>query len=223
MKVGNNSNLKTRFIMYFVGLFIMTLGVALSVKSNLGVSPVSSIPYTITCVWGLEMGRATILFHIVLVLIQIVLLRKNFQVKNILQVAIGVVFGMFTTFCNWCVTFLPDPHSIVVRILMILLSVCLVAWGIFFYMPPDIMPLAGEGVMQTVSKITKIEFPKVKVAFDISMVVISLVTCLVMLHGFGSVGLGTIISAVLVGVVLGVISKRFGSWRDGILNRKQTA
>ena len=64
-------HLKVRIPMYFIGLFIMTIGIALSVKSNLGVSPVSSIPYTITCVWGIEMGKATILFHIVLVLLQI--------------------------------------------------------------------------------------------------------------------------------------------------------
>ena len=46
--------------MYLIGLFIMTAGIAVSVKSNLGVSPVSSIPYTMTCVWGIEMGKATI-------------------------------------------------------------------------------------------------------------------------------------------------------------------
>ena len=59
-----------RLICYFVGLFIMTAGIAISVKSNLGVSPVSSIPYTMTRCWGLEMGKATILFHCVLVLIR---------------------------------------------------------------------------------------------------------------------------------------------------------
>ena len=66
-----------RLVAYLVGLFIMTAGIAVSVKSNLGVSPVSSIPYTITCVFGMEMGNATILFHVVLVLLQILLLRKN--------------------------------------------------------------------------------------------------------------------------------------------------
>ena len=95
--------------MYFIGLFVMTIGIALSVKSNLGVSPVSSIPYTMTCVWGIEMGKATILFHIVLVLIQILLLRKNFKTVQWLQVLIGVVFGYFTTFCNYLVSFLPTP------------------------------------------------------------------------------------------------------------------
>lgn len=63
-------NYAIRFLVYIVGLFIMTLGISLSVKSNLGVSPVSSIPYTITCITGLEMGKATILFHIVLVVMQ---------------------------------------------------------------------------------------------------------------------------------------------------------
>lgn len=48
----------------------MTLGISMSVKSDFGVSPVSSIPYTITCITGLEMGKATILFHIGLVVMQ---------------------------------------------------------------------------------------------------------------------------------------------------------
>lgn len=43
--------------MYFIGFFIMTIGIALSVKSNLGISPVSSIPYTITCVWEIELEK----------------------------------------------------------------------------------------------------------------------------------------------------------------------
>ncbi len=69
-----SENYAVRFVVYLIGLFIMTLGVSMSVKSNLGVSPVSSIPYTITCIIGLEMGKATILFHIVLVILQIAIL-----------------------------------------------------------------------------------------------------------------------------------------------------
>ena len=213
-------NLKKRFIWYILGLFIMTAGIAISVKSNLGVSPVSSIPYTITKVIGLEMGKATIVFHIFLVLIQILLLRSRFKWKNLLQVVVGIVFGYFTTFCNWCVSFLPDPENMVLRICMMLISVVLIAFGIFFYMPADIMPLAGEGCMQAVSDVTGIAFHKVKIMFDITMVAISLITCLIVLHGLGSVGIGTVLAAVLVGFVLGLINKRFGSARDRLLGLK---
>ena len=37
-------NLARRLAMYTAGLFVMTVGIALSVKSRLGVSPISSIP-----------------------------------------------------------------------------------------------------------------------------------------------------------------------------------
>lgn len=210
-------NLRVGLVMYFAGLFIMTIGIALSVKSDLGVSPVSSIPYTITCVWGLEMGKATILFHAALVLIQILILRRAFQVKNLLQIVVGVIFGYFTTFCNWCVSFLPTPENLAIRLGMVILSTILVAFGIFFYMPPDIMPLAGEGVMQTISDVTGIAFPKVKIAFDCSMVAVSLATCLIVLHRLGSVGIGTVIAAVLVGTFLGFVNKLFSRWRDSLL------
>lgn len=205
--------------MYFVGLFIMTVGISISVKSNLGVSPVSSIPYTITCVWGVEMGKATIAFHCVLVLFQIMLLRKKFKVKNLLQIAVGIIFGYFTTFCNYVVSFLPTPEHLFVRLLMMLISAFVIALGIFFYVPADIMPLAGEGIMQTISELAKIEFSKVKMAFDITMVAISLAACLAILHNLGSVGIGTVVAAVLVGVLLGMITKAFGTWRDHLLQK----
>ena len=80
-----NDNIKIRLVVYLIGLFIMTLCISMSVKSNLGVSPVSSIPYTITCITGLEMGKATILFHIVLVALQFVILRGAFQIKSLLR------------------------------------------------------------------------------------------------------------------------------------------
>ena len=206
--------------MYFGGFLIMTAGIAISVKSNLGVSPVSSIPYTLTCVWGIEMGKATILFHCALVLIQLLILRKKFRPIILLQVPVGVVFGYFTTFCNWCVSFLPDPHNIVLRLGMMLISSVLIAIGIFFYMPANLIPLAGEGTMQAVSDVTGIAFSKVKVGFDVSMVTVSLVVCLIMLHGLGSVGIGTVAAAFLVGIILGYITKWFGKYRDAVLLKK---
>lgn len=213
-------NMKVRIPMYFIGLFIMTIGIALSVKSNLGVSPVSSIPYTMTCVWGIEMGKATIIFHAALVLIQILILRKRFKPINLLQVVVGIVFGYFTTFCNYLATFLPSTDNIAMRIVLMLVSTVFIAVGIFFYLPANLIPLAGEGVMQAVSDVTKIEFSKVKIGFDCSMVIISVITCLICIHSLGSVGAGTVIAAFLVGFNLGRVNKAFGAKRDKFLGKR---
>lgn len=209
-----SSNIVVRCIIYFFGLLIMTLGVAVSVKSDLGVSPVSSIPYTMTCVWGIEMGKATIFFHAALVLVQVILLRRKFQLKNLLQIPVGVLFGYMTTFSNHLMTFLPDPGNIYIRLGMVVISTVLVAIGLFFYVPADIIPLAGEGVMLAISKVADKAFSTVKIAFDITMVLISLITCLILIHSLGSVGIGTVIAAVMVGMVLKLITKLFGEARD---------
>lgn len=211
------NNMKIRLIVYLIGLFIMTLGISMSVKSNLGVSPVSSIPYTITCITGLEMGKATILFHIVLVALQFLILRGAFQIKSLLQVVVGVIFGYFTTFSNYLFSFLPTTDNLFIRLIMMLGSTVLIAVGIFFYLPADIIPLAGEGVMKAVADVTHIPFNKVKIAFDVTMVAISLISCLIVLRTLGSVGIGTVIAALLVGAILGVVTKFFGEKRDRLL------
>ena len=214
-------HLNVRIPMYLIGLFIMTIGVALSVRSNLGVSPGSSMPYTITCVWGIEMGKATILFHIVLVLLQILLLRKKFKPTQLLQVLVGIVFGYFTTFCNYMVSFLPSPANLGIRIFMLLLSTVVIAFGIFLYLPADLIPLAGEGCMQAVSSVTHVEFSKVKICFDCTMVLVSAITCLTILHHLGSVGIGTIVAAILVGVIVGIFTRAFGRQRDQLLGKTE--
>ena len=219
-RAGNN--MAVRVPVYITGLFIMTLGIGISVKSDLGVSPVSSIPYTMTCVWGIEMGKATILFHAALVAIQIILLQRRFRLRNLLQVPVGIMFGYFTTFSNYLMSFLPDPHNIAIQLGMLLISTLLVAVGLFFYVPADIIPLAGEGVMLAVADVTKKQFSTIKLLFDISMVVISLITCLILLHSLGSVGIGTVIAAVLVGVELKLITRLLGEVRDRRLHFGET-
>ncbi len=114
-------------------------------------------------------------------------------------------------------TFLPDPSNFGVRLGMMLVSVFLIAFGIFLYVPTDIMPLAGEGAMLAISQVSGVAFSTIKIIFDCSMVAVSLVTCLVMLHALGSVGVGTVVAAVLVGTVLKGITKVLGKQRDAWL------
>lgn len=210
-------NYITRLPVYFIGLFIMTLGISMSVKSDFGVSPVSSIPYTITYITGMEMGKATILFHVGLVVLQIIILRKDFKIKNLLQVFVGIVFGYFTTFSNYLFSFLPDVDNMIIRIALMLGSAVFIAVEIFFYLLADIVPLAGEGAMQAITENSNIAFNKVKIGFDVSMVSVSLISCIVVLKAFGSVGMGTVVAAVLVGTVLGAVTKAFGAKRDYLL------
>ncbi|WP_276954915.1 DUF6198 family protein [Methanobrevibacter woesei] len=197
-----------RIFNYVFGLFLITLGVGLSIKSNLGSTPVSSIPYTLNVIWGIEIGVATVIFHTMLVITELILLRRAFKPKHFLQVPVGILFGFFTTISVNLVNLLPDTSNIILIAIMVLVSTFLVALGLFFYVPTNIVPLSVEGITQAIAIVSNQPFTKVKVCFDVSVVVLSFVLCFIFTGVIGgSVGIGTIFSAIFVGITLKYINK----------------
>ncbi len=210
-----------RLIKYLLGLFILTIGVGFAIKSNLGAAPVSAFPYTLQVITGLEIGLGTILFQSVLVLIQILLLRKKFKIKNLLQIPVGVVFGWMTTASTALVGLIPDSDTIIFRISMVLIGSFFIALGIALYVPADIVPLPSEGVIKTVSDLSKVSFSNIKIAFDCTMVVLSGIVCYFATGTLKSVGVGTVVLAILVGLINKLILKVFQKIKD-IQQRKET-
>lgn len=196
-----------RIFNYIFGLFLITLGVAFSIKSNLGSAPVSSIPYAINLIWLIEIGIATFLFHAFLVVIEVLLLRRNFRPKHFLQVFVGVLFGAFTSFSVSLMYFVPPTDYFITSLLMIALSIFFIALGLFFYVPTNIVPLSVEGVTQSIAIVTNRPFSRIKVYFDITVVASALILSYLFLGNFGSVGLGTILGALFVGTTVKYIHK----------------
>lgn len=199
-----------KLLFYFSGLMIMTVGVAVSVKSALGVSPISSIPYTFTLVSGIDLGVSTMLFSTLMVVLQILLLRKQYEMIHLLQLPIGIVFGAFLTLSGKMTNLFPDSDSFLLHFILMLISTIIIATGVFLYVSSGLVPLPTEGFVLAVSIVTKKAFSTIKVFYDVSMVLISTVTCLLMLHSLGSVGIGTIFAALLVGNEVKLLTKLFG-------------
>lgn len=206
-----------RLFFYIAGLLIMTFGVAISIRSDLGVSPISSIPYTLTCVAGMDMGLSTTVCSIAFIIMQVIILRKQFRPFDLMQLPVSIMFGAFMTFCTGLVKYMPEPGNFGVKIIMMLISTVVVAIGVFMYVSSGYITLPTEGIMIAVVRVWKFQFGSVKRAFDITMVVISGITCLIFIKELGSVGIGTIISAVLVGTEIKLLTKWFGAAKDRFL------
>lgn len=196
-----------RIFNYIFGLYLITLGVAFSIKSGLGSAPVSSIPYAMDLIWFINIGVATFIFHAILVVIEWILLRNNFNRKHFLQVFVGVLFGVFTSFSVSLMNFIPPSDSLLVSFLMIFLSVFLIALGLFFYVPTNLIPLSVEGVTQAIAIVSHRPFSKIKVYLDITIVSIALLLSYGFLGELGSVGIGTILAALLIGTTVKYIHK----------------
>ena len=197
----------TRIFNYVFGLYLITLGVAFSIKSGLGSAPVSSIPYAMDLIWLINIGVATFIFHAILVIIEWILLKDKFKRKHFLQIFVGVLFGVFTSFSVSLMNFIPPADTFLIALLMCAISIFLIALGLFFYVPTNLIPLSVEGVTQAIAIVSNRPFSRIKVYLDISIVSIALLLSYGFLGQLGSVGIGTIIGALFIGATVKYIHR----------------
>ncbi|SFH45419.1 Uncharacterized membrane protein YczE [Tindallia magadiensis] len=196
-----------RVMIYIAGMFLLAMGVAFSIKSGLGVSPVSSFPYALSIVLDKDVGLMSALVFMFYVMVQIALLRKEFHLKNLLQVGVASMFGIFVSFSN---TLLVEiyPDTYLSRIYLLLISLVLIAIGIIFYLTANLVPQPPEGMVLSIQKKTGIPFSKVKVIFDCSSVFIAASLLLMVTGKIEGLREGTLIAALGVGKLIGILSKR---------------
>lgn len=181
----------------------MSVGVAFSITSTLGTTPISSISYALTLITNINIGITTFVFNAALILLQFLILRSKFHKKRLLQLINCVLFGYFTDLALYLVSFIPFEPTIPYYVLYLALSIFLIAFGIFVYMPANIAPLPGEGCVEAIAIVTDWRFSTIKIGFDATMVTIALIMCgLWYTNVFGAVYIGTLISAFMVGFTL---------------------
>ena len=86
---------RKRFILFFIGVFLAGLGVALSTRPGLGTSPISSLPYVVTFITPLTLGMTTVSLNMIFMLMQIAILRSRFQWTSLGQIPTLFAFGFF--------------------------------------------------------------------------------------------------------------------------------
>ena len=119
------------------------------------------------------------------------------------------MFGYFTDLSLWILSPMSGlPFD--VNFTLLIVSMFLIAVGILIYMPANIAPLPGEGVVEAISLAYNKRFSKVKVCFDTSMVVLSLIICgLFTSDIFGSVNIGTILAAIFIGIIIRYLTELY--------------
>ena len=199
-------------MVYVVGLFIMAFGVSLSLKSNLGVSPVNSLPNEISLVANsfginLSLGNAVIIIFSCYVLVQILIKRRRFPLIDLTQVVFSVIFGYFTNFTGMLTNASSYLTSLPLRLLFMAVSMVFIAFGVSIYMNAKLVNMPMEGMTLAISEQLGKPFARVKVVVDCSTVILALVLSLVFLHGIEGVGVGTVLAAVCVGLLVKPIQK----------------
>lgn len=197
-----------RYVIYLISLFIISLGASLSIKANLGTSPLICLPYVCSLITNLSVGIVIFLFTILFIVIQIALLGKGFEKRQYLQLVIGFIFSFFVDFSLMIVNFI-NPIGYINQFLLLLFSCLVVAFGVLLEIQTEVVYLPADGVIVAISKVLKKDFPKVKPFVDTSMVIIAAVLSIVFLGYLAGVREGTIISALIIGPIVKILKKYF--------------
>lgn len=191
-----------RFLIYLCGLFIMATGVTVSVKSSLGVSPVTCLANVLYQISSIPLGTCTTLTYCFYICVELLILRKDFQIPMLLQIVASLIFGFLVTLAGNAFAFLPEPDQYWQRWIYLLCSIPLVAFGVMLYLTPAILPTPGEGLSLAVSKKIGKSVASCKMIVDCSLVVFSASISLLYFRKLVGVREGTVISALTVGVVM---------------------
>lgn len=195
-----------RYLIFIIGLYINSFGVAFITKAGLGTSPISSIPYVLSLNFKLTLGNYTILFNILLILLQIIILRKNFKLEHLLQLPVAIAFGYFIDLSMAMLSFIA-PQVYIMKLLYLLIGCLILGFGVYIEVLANVVMLPGESLVRAIVLTAKTEFGTTKVAFDVTMTVCAVILSFVFAHKLDGVREGTIVAALLVGYISRVFSR----------------
>lgn len=198
-----------RFIIYFLGMVSVSLGIVLCAQCDLGISPISSIPFVIKEFTPLTFGTLTMLFHLVNILLQMFLMKKISDIKVLLQVPVAFMFGWQIDLIKSFIAI--DQSNLWMKVVALLLSIFFTAFGMVLMVNMNLVQNPPDGFVKISAEVFKKEFGNVKIIYDVCCVLISIGIGMIVLHQPFGMGVATLASALFVGRLVSVFNKTIGS------------
>lgn len=210
MKNVKPARLAARLGIYCLGLWVLAVGIALSVNCKLGVSPVSSLPYVLSQIVNVSLGTCTTIVYSVYILAQMVMSRK-FQPMLLLQLVFSTLFGYFVDAAKFLLGdfCLPTYFG---QLVMLAASILLIGFSLVLYIDVKIAPMPAEGLVGCIAEKTGKPFSNMKTMFDCASVAAAIVLSLLFLGKLSGIREGTILTALLAGRMMGLLRKWIGPW-----------
>jgi uncharacterized membrane protein YczE len=206
-----------RVLVYISGLCILALGLTLSTKADLGVSPIIAVSFCVSKLTGARFGDMTFLLYASFVIIEMVLHlipgrrcpadRKKAILADALQLPLSYVFTMLL---NVLSSWIQAPDTMALRIAVMLASVILVGIGAALSLDMRLVANPGDGLVQAVSDRTGIELGLAKNIVDITCVTLTCILSMVVSHSIIGVGPGTLIAMLGIGRVIALVNRLLG-------------
>ena len=196
-----------RLVWFSAGILINSFGIVLITKGALGTSQISSIPYVLSLqLPSISFGMFSFIMNMVYIVLQALLLRRQFKPIQLLQIVVNVVFSASIDVFMAMLSFYA-PQQLFTRVLSAIAGCIVLAFGISVEVAPDLIMVPGEGIVAAISKVSGRRFGSVKVVFDVALILIAALLSWLFFGNIVGVGVGTLLSAVSVGQFVNLINR----------------
>lgn len=206
-----------RVLVYVLGLLFLAFGVAISANSNLGISPVNSLPYVVSAVTpeslrlgpiALELnpGNCVVIVFCSYILLQVIILRREFKPVNLFQIVFSTIFGYFVNFTKAIVGDFAIP-TYAGKLVMLAVSILFIAVGVLLYVGTELVPMPMEGLSLAIAGKTGVAFHNMKIIIDCAVVLAGVALSFICLHKLVYIREGTVITAIVTGKVMALVKK----------------
>ena len=194
-----------RFILYLLGLNLIAVAVVLNIRYDLGVAAFSSVMYAISEIYKISLGTASIICYLIFVAVQCILSRRV-TVQYLLEVPLSFAFGLLTDLYDWLVPDFTAP--VLLRAVLFILTMFVTGMGVFLCVKTNLVLTPTDGIVKTIADVFLFPFSATKNIFDLSLVAVSVLLCLLNHTPFYGIGVGTVLTAVFVGRIIRIYEKR---------------
>ena len=208
-----------------LSMFFMTFGVALCVRSNLGSGVISSIPMSFSLAGeaglapGLTIGGYTNIMNVILVIAQIVVLRRRFESIQLFQLLIGFVFGCLLDVNMWLTSYFSAYETLPAQIIAQFMGATILGCAVAIEIRCGSVTMPGEGIQVAISRVSGKPFPIVKIIVDTTLVILAVISgfCFFGSWPWTVVGPGTLFAMFYVGYVVKLVNPHL-RWFDRLLD-----
>ena len=186
-----------RAMILFFGLFIFGLGDSLLIQSQIGNAPWSVLAQGLSQRLDITLGWSTFLISSLVLLLWIPLKERPGlgTISNIVVIAVAIQIG---------ITFFPQPDDFLIAVFYCLIGISLVGFGSALYITCGLGSGPRDGLMTAIHTRSGVRIGRVRLAIEAFVLVLGASLG-------GTVGLGTLLFAVLIGqsiaIALGVVAR----------------
>jgi uncharacterized membrane protein YczE len=195
-----------RWSTFMIGLIIMSLGIAMMIRAELGGAPWDVLHIGLTIQFGLTVGTWSIVLGGIILGITAILMKSFPQIGAFINM---IIVGVFIDLFLWII---PSPDNIILQFFLLLAGILIIGYGIGIYIAPGCGAGPRDSLMLALQIKTGWKVQYVRILMEIVVLVAGW-------YMGGTVFIGTLLFCFGIGSVVGITLPQCQRYFDSIMKR----